>query len=80
MMELTYFAWIMAFYMEGRLFCQVLKIIFMYLVSLNYLLESLLEVRVLKVLKVSIYIRIRFSCLRLQYTFRGVSRPSGVSI
>lgn len=44
----------MAFYIVDRLFCQVLKIIFMYLVSLMVLfLESLLEVRVFKLLMVS---------------------------
>ena len=40
----------MAFYIKGDFLYQVLKNIFMYLVSLNCLLESLLEVRVLKIL------------------------------
>ena len=64
----TYFTWIMAFYIEGRLFLPWIKIIFMYLVSLNCLLESLLEVWVL-------FGKSGFS----KYTFRGVSRPSNVA-
>ena len=88
--------------MEGDFFCQVLKIIFMYLVSLSCLLERLLEV--LKILiacprlsapsdpspltesleqakyEIKVFtFESDVMCLRLQHTFRGVSRPSNVA-
>ena len=43
LIEQSCLAWIMAFFIVGRLFCQVLKIIFIYLVCVLVSLSSLLE-------------------------------------